>query len=244
MRQFGLIGYPLSHSFSKKYFTQKFAEEGIHNCAYELYPIPSINELPALLQQVKGLEGINVTIPYKEAVLPFLDEQTAAVQEIGACNCIHIKNGKLIGHNTDVTGFRQSIEPFLQPHHQHALILGTGGAAKAVAWVLQQLGIRFQIVSRNKTATTLSYDELDEAMMQTVELVINTTPLGMQPNVHDKPSLPYHCINNRFLCYDLIYNPEKTRFLQLAEEQGAVIKNGADMLLIQAEESWKIWNNG
>lgn len=243
MRQFGLIGYPLSHSFSKKYFTQKFAEEGIHNCNYELYPIASINEFPALLQEVKGLEGINVTIPYKEAVLPFLDEQTAAVQEIGACNCIHIKDGKLIGHNTDVTGFRQSIEPFLQPHHQQALILGTGGAAKAVAWVFKQLGIRFQIVSRKKTATTISYDELDAAMMQTVELVINTTPLGMQPNVLDKPSLPYHCINNRFLCYDLIYNPEKTRFLQLAEEQGATIKNGADMLLIQAEESWKIWNS-
>jgi shikimate dehydrogenase len=243
MRQFGLIGYPLSHSFSKKYFTQKFAEEGIHNCNYELYPIASINEFPALLQEVKGLEGINVTIPYKEAVLPFLDEQTAAVQEIGACNCIHIKDGKLIGHNTDVTGFRQSIEPFLQPHHQQALILGTGGAAKAVAWVFKQLGIRFQIVSRKKTATTISYDELDAAMMQTVELVINTTPLGMQPNVLDKPSLPYHCINNRFLCYDLVYNPEKTRFLQLAEEQGATIKNGADMLLIQAEESWKIWNS-
>lgn len=243
MRQFGLIGYPLSHSFSKKYFTQKFAEEGIHNCNYELYPIASINEFPALLQEVKGLEGINVTIPYKEAVLPFLDEQTAAVEEIGACNCIHIKDGKLIGHNTDVTGFRQSIEPFLQPHHQQALILGTGGAAKAVAWVFKQLGIRFQIVSRKKTATTISYDELDAAMMQTVELVINTTPLGMQPNVLDKPSLPYHCINNRFLCYDLIYNPEKTRFLQLAEEQGATIKNGADMLLIQAEESWKIWNS-
>ena len=243
MRQFGLIGYPLSHSFSKKYFTQKFAEEGIHNCNYELYPIASINEFPALLQEVKGLEGINVTIPYKEAVLPFLDEQTAAVEEIGACNCIHIKDGKLIGHNTDVTGFRQSIEPFLQPHHQQALILGTGGAAKAVAWVFKQLGIRFQIVSRKKTATTISYDELDAAMMQTVELVINTTPLGMQPNVLDKPSLPYHCINNRFLCYDLVYNPEKTRFLQLAEEQGATIKNGADMLLIQAEESWKIWNS-
>ena len=243
MRQFGLRGYPLSHSFSKKYFTQKFAEEGIHNCNYELYPIASINEFPALLQEVKGLEGINVTIPYKEAVLPFLDEQTAAVQEIGACNCIHIKDGKLIGHNTDVTGFRQSIEPFLQPHHQQALILGTGGAAKAVAWVFKQLGIRFQIVSRKKTATTISYDELDAAMMQTVELVINTTPLGMQPNVLDKPSLPYHCINNRFLCYDLVYNPEKTRFLQLAEEQGATIKNGADMLLIQAEESWKIWNS-
>ncbi|MEJ8820327.1 shikimate dehydrogenase family protein [Lacibacter sp. H407] len=243
MRQFGLIGYPLSHSFSKKYFTQKFAEEGIHNCSYELYPIASINEFPNLIQQVKDLEGINVTIPYKEAVLPFLHEQSAAVQEIGACNCIQVKDGKLIGYNTDVTGFRQSIEPFLQAHHQHALILGTGGAAKAVAWVLKQLGITYQSVSRNKSATTISYDELDEAVMQTVQLVINTTPLGMQPNVLDKPSLPYHCINNRFLCYDLIYNPEKTAFLQMAEAQGAVIKNGADMLLIQAEESWKIWNS-
>ena len=243
MRQFGLIGYPLSHSFSKKYFTQKFAEEGIHNCNYELFPITSIEEFPTLLQNVAGLEGINVTIPYKEAVLPFLHEQSAAVKEIGACNCIQIKDGNLIGHNTDVTGFRQSIEPFLKAHHQHALILGTGGAAKAVAWVLKQLGISYQSVSRKKTADTLSYNELDEAVMQTVQLVINTTPLGMQPNVLDKPSLPYHCINNRFLCYDLIYNPEKTAFLQLAEEHGAVIKNGADMLLIQAEESWKIWNS-
>ena len=242
MRQFGLIGYPLSHSFSKKYFTQKFAEEGIHNCSYELYPIASINEFPNLLQQVKDLEGINVTIPYKEAVLPFLHKQSAAVQEIGACNCIQIKDGNLIGHNTDVTGFRQSIEPFLKAHHQHALILGTGGAAKAVAWVLNKLGISFQYVSRNKTNGALCYDELTEYLMQHVQLVINTTPLGMQPNVLDKPSLPYHCINNRFLCYDLIYNPEKTAFLQLAEAQGAVIKNGADMLLIQAEESWKIWN--
>ncbi len=243
MRQFGLIGYPLSHSFSKKYFTQKFVAEGIHNCSYELYPIASINEFPNLLQQVKDLEGINVTIPYKEAVLPFLHEQSAAVQEIGACNCIKIIDGRLTGYNTDVTGFQQSIEPFLQAHHQHALILGTGGAAKAVAWVLKQLGISFQYVSRKKTAGSLCYEDLTENLMQDVQLLINTTPLGMQPNVLDKPSLPYHCINNRFLCYDLIYNPEKTAFLQLAEAQGAVIKNGADMLLIQAEESWKIWNN-
>lgn len=243
MRQFGLIGYPLSHSFSKKYFTQKFAEEGIHNCSYELYPIASINEFSALLRDVKGLEGINVTIPYKEAVLPFLHEQSAAVKEIGACNCIKIIDGQLVGYNTDVTGFQQSIEPLLEAHHQHALILGTGGAAKGVAWVLTQLGISFQYVSRNKSNGSLSYDDLTEYLMQRVQLVINTTPLGMQPNVLDKPSLPYHCINNQFLCYDLIYNPEKTAFLQLAEEHGAVIKNGADMLLIQAEESWKIWNS-
>jgi shikimate dehydrogenase len=243
MRQFGLIGYPLSHSFSKKYFTEKFAEEGISNCNYELYPISSIDQFPQLLKDVAGLEGINVTIPYKEEVLPYLHHQSAAVQEIGACNCIKIKDGELTGYNTDVLGFSQSIEPFLQPHHQQALVLGTGGAAKAVVWVLKQLGIGYKYVSRRKAEDVLSYDDLDEAVMQHYQLVINTTPLGMQPNVHDKPSLPYQYLTNLHLCYDLVYNPAKTPFLQLAEEQGATIKNGGDMLVIQAEESWKIWNS-
>ncbi len=235
MRQFGLIGYPLSHSFSKKYFTEKFSEEDINNCNYELYPISSIDQLPQLLTGVEGLEGINVTIPYKEEVLPFLHHQSEAVQEIGACNCIKIKDGELTGYNTD--------EPFLQPYHQQALVLGTGGAAKAVVWVLKQLAIGYKYVSRRKAEGVLSYDDLDETVMQQYQLVINTTPLGMQPNVHDKPSLPYQYITNHHLCYDLVYNPAKTAFLQLAEEQGATIKNGGDMLVIQAEESWKIWNS-
>lgn len=243
MRQFGLIGYPLSHSFSKKYFTGKFSEEGISNCNYELYPISSIDQFPQLLKDVDGLEGVNVTIPYKEDVLPFLHHQSAAVREIGACNCIKIKDGELTGYNTDVLGFRQSIEPFLQPHHQQALVLGTGGAAKAVVWVLKQLGIGYKYVSRKNDADMLRYEDLDEAVMQQYQLVINTTPLGMQPNVHDKPSLPYQYITNHHLCYDLVYNPAKTAFLQLAEERGAAIKNGGDMLVIQAEESWKIWNS-
>jgi shikimate dehydrogenase len=243
MRQFGLIGYPLSHSFSKKYFTEKFSEEGINNCNYELYPISSIDQFPQLLTGVEGLEGINVTIPYKEEVLPFLHHQSEAVQEIGACNCIKIKDGELTGYNTDVLGFRQSIEPFLQPYHQQALVLGTGGAAKAVVWVLKQLGIGYKYVSRKKDDNILLYEDLDEAVMQQYQLVINTTPLGMQPNVHDKPSLPYQYITNQHLCYDLVYNPAKTVFLQLAEERGAAIKNGGDMLMIQAEESWKIWNS-
>ncbi len=243
MRQFGLIGYPLSHSFSKKYFTEKFSEEGINNCNYELYPISSIDQFPQLLKDVAALEGINVTIPYKEEVLPYLHHQSAAVQEIGACNCIKIKDGELIGYNTDVLGFRQSIEPFLQPHHQQALVLGTGGAAKAVVWVLKQLGIGYKYVSRKNGDGMFRYDDLDETVMQQYQLVINTTPLGMQPNTHDKPSLPYQYITNHHLCYDLVYNPAKTAFLQLAEERGAAIKNGADMLLIQAEESWKIWNS-
>ena len=242
MRQFGLIGYPLSHSFSKKYFTEKFSTEGISNCNYELYPISSIDEFPQLLKDVEALEGINVTIPYKEDVLHFLHHQSAAVKEIGACNCIKIKDGELTGYNTDVLGFRQSFEPFVKPHHQQALVLGTGGAAKAVIWVLKQMGIDYKYVSRKKADDMLSYNDLDESIMQQYQVVINTTPLGMQPNVHDKPSLPYQFINKDHLFYDLVYNPAKTTFLQLAEEKGATIKNGGDMLVIQAEESWKIWN--
>lgn len=243
MRQFGLIGYPLSHSFSKKYFTEKFSDEGISNCNYELYPISSIDQFPQLLQSVDGLEGINVTIPYKEEVLPYLHHQSDAVKEIGACNCISIRNGELTGFNTDTLGFQQSIEPFLQPHHRHALVLGTGGAAKAVVWVLKQLGIAYKYVSRKKGDEMLGYDDIDATVMQQYQVIINTTPLGMQPNVHGKPSLPYQYIGTQHLCYDLVYNPAKTAFLQLAEEQGATIKNGSDMLVIQAEESWKIWNS-
>lgn len=243
MRQFGLIGYPLSHSFSKKYFTEKFAAENISGCNYELYAIESINLFPALLQNVQGLEGVNVTIPYKESVLPFLHEQSTAVQEIGACNCIRISNGKLTGFNTDVVGFRQSIAPLLKTHHRNALVLGTGGAAKAVVWVLKQLGIAYSYVSRTKAEGILSYDDITSEVLKNYPLVINTTPLGMQPNVLAKPSLPYEAVTEDFLFYDLIYNPAKTAFLEAAEQRGAAIKNGADMLVIQAEESWKIWNS-
>ncbi|RXK58755.1 shikimate dehydrogenase [Lacibacter luteus] len=243
MRQFGLIGYPLSHSFSKKYFTEKFAAENISGCNYELYSIESIDLLPSVLKQVDGLEGMNVTIPYKESVLPFLHEQSTAVQEIGACNCIRIRNGKLTGFNTDVVGFRQSIEPLLKSQHQNALVLGTGGAAKAVVWVLKQLGINYSYVSRTKSEGVLGYDEITGELLQKYPLVINTTPLGMQPNVHAKPSLPYESVTADFLFYDLVYNPAKTAFLETAEQYGATIKNGADMLVIQAEESWQIWNS-
>lgn len=243
MRQFGLIGYPLSHSFSKKYFTEKFATENISGCNYELYPIDSIDLFPTLIQDISGLEGLNVTIPYKESVLPFLHEQSTAVQEIGACNCIRIRNAKLIGYNTDVVGFRQSIEPLLLSHHKNALVLGTGGAAKAVVWVLKQLGIAYSYVSRTKAEGVLGYDDITAEVLKNYPLVINTTPLGMQPNVLAKPSLPYEAVTEDFLFYDLVYNPAKTAFLEAAEQQGATIKNGADMLMIQAEESWKIWNS-
>lgn len=243
MRQFGLIGYPLSHSFSKNYFKRKFQEEGITDCSYELYPIKSIDELKVLLSTETNLNGLNVTIPYKETVLPFLDDASAAVKEIGACNCIKIRDGKLTGYNTDVIGFEQSLLPFLQPYFKKALILGTGGAAKAVAWVLQKLKIEYNYVSRLPKAGQLTYEQLDADMMQQFQLIINSTPLGMQPNVHQKPSLPYTGLNGQNLCYDLIYNPEMTTFLSECEQQGAVVKNGLEMLVIQAEESWKIWNS-
>jgi shikimate dehydrogenase len=242
MRQFGLIGYPLSHSFSKKYFTQKFEKEGWPGCSYENFPISSITALPGLIENNPLLEGINVTIPYKELVIPFLSGADAVVNEIKACNCIQVRDGQLYGHNTDVTGFEVSLKERLEAHHQQALILGTGGAAKAVEFVLKKLGIHYRYVSRRAVAGNLSYEEVTPGVLALYTLVINTTPLGMHPNVHELPPIPYTAMGHQHYLFDLVYNPAKTLFLQRGEQQGAVIKNGQDMLLIQAEESWKIWN--
>lgn len=242
MRKFGLIGFPLSHSFSRNYFTNKFALEGIRDCEYHLFPIKSIHELPQLISENPNLSGLNVTIPYKEAVIPFLNSVTSVVKETGACNCIKITKGYLVGYNTDVIGFEESIKPLLKSEIRKALILGTGGAAKAVAWVLKQLGIDFQYVSRKRSSGVLSYTDISAELLKEIPLIINTTPLGMQPNIFDKPSLPYGAIVSGHLCYDLIYNPEKTSFLAACEAEGAVIKNGLEMLEIQAKESWRIWN--
>ncbi len=241
MKLYGLIGYPLSHSFSKNYFSQKFLKEGITDCVYELFPIETIEQFPILLQEYPNLCGINVTIPYKEKVLPFLHHVSEDVKEIGACNCIEIKKGELYAYNTDVIGFEKSLLPLLQTHHTKALILGTGGAAKAVVWVLKKLNIDYKFVSRNG-GDAFTYEELNATVMQEHSVIINTTPLGMQPNSNTKPSLPYDAIGKQHLCYDLVYNPSKTVFLQMAETNGAVIKNGSDMLEFQAEESWRIWN--
>lgn len=243
MRVFGLIGNPLTHSFSKKYFTQKFEQENIAGCRYELYPLENIDQLPALLQQEPALEGINVTIPYKEQVLAYLDEQSPAVQQIKACNCIHIADGKLVGHNTDVLGFQRSLQQQLQPHHTQALILGTGGAAKAVAFALQQLQLSYQYVSRRPGDNTVVYEDLSPAFMQSHTLIINTTPLGTYPDTEQAPPIPYSLLTARHHLYDLVYNPAETLFLRKGKEQGAQVQNGADMLVIQAEESWKIWNS-
>jgi shikimate dehydrogenase len=241
MNLYGLIGYPLSHSFSKKYFTEKFLREGIENSVYELFPLEHIEEFPALIQNHSNLKGLNVTIPYKEQVFSYLDELSDAVQEIGACNCISINNGKLKGFNTDVIGFEQSLKPLLRPHHTKAVVLGTGGAAKAVCWVLKKLKIEFKIVSRKGGNGYLSYDDLNETIIRDYPLIINTTPLGMQPNINTKPSLPYESITEKHLCYDLVYNPERTSFLKIAAGRGAVIKNGLQMLELQAEAAWRIW---
>ncbi len=244
MRLFGLIGFPLSHSFSRKFFTDKFREEHIAGCAYENFPLENIDDLPAVLEQHPHLAGLNVTIPYKEKVIPYLHHQSDVVKKTGACNCIKIVKGQLHGYNTDVTGFEESLRPLLQAHHRKALVLGTGGAAKAIHFVLEKLGIIFLEVSRNPfSGRQISYEQLTPAVLNDHTLIINTTPVGMYPNEQDCPPLPYSDLTSRHYLFDLVYNPAKTLFLQKGEQQGAVIKNGADMLVIQAEESWRIWNS-
>lgn len=242
-RLFGLIGYPLSHSFSRRYFSEKFQLEGLPDYEYELYPISEIASLPALLKEHPILEGINVTIPYKEQVIPYLHELSPVVEEIGACNCIRIRNGKLTGFNTDVIGFEQTLSTKLMPHHRHALVLGTGGAAKAVHYVLRQKSISFLQIGRTQRGEILDYSAVTPELLSKHTLIINTTPMGMYPNVDEAPDLPYESLTPEHYLYDLVYNPDKTLFLQKGEEQGAAIQNGADMLVIQADASWDIWNS-
>ncbi len=242
MKLFGLIGYPLSHSFSKKYFSEKFEREGITGHQYELFPIENIGLLPGqVLAANPGLCGLNVTIPYKKEVLAFLNDRSAL--PIDACNCIKIKNGKLKGFNTDVTGFEESLKPLLRPDHSPALVLGTGGAAEAVRYVLQKLGIPFVVASRGSGTGTISYGSLDADFISTHKLIINTTPLGTYPQTDTCAPIPYEGIGSGHYLYDLVYNPAETRFLLEGKTRGATIKNGADMLEIQAEESWRIWND-
>jgi shikimate dehydrogenase len=244
MRRFGLIGFPLGHSFSQKFFTEKFQREGIQNCSYQNFPLSSIDQLKDLLTTHSNLEGFNITIPYKEQVLAFVDEQTDAVQKIGACNCVKIVNGKLVGYNTDVKGFEVSLRKKLEAKHNTALVLGTGGAAKAVVYALQQLNISYKIVSRNANpeANVISYAQLTKDIIASHKLIVNTTPLGTYPNVNECADIPYEALTPNHYLFDLVYNPSKTLFLQKGEAQGATIENGHEMLEIQAEESWKIWD--
>ena len=243
-RKYGLIGFPLSHSFSKGFFAEKFAKEHIVNTQYENYPIESVDQFHQLWQHEPQLQGINITIPHKKAVIPFLDHTSTVVNAINACNCIRKYNGKLYGYNTDVIGFEKSLKPFLQPHHQKALILGTGGAAAAVAWVLEKLGISFKYVSRSdKGEGIISYDTLNDAILNEHHLIINTSPVGMFPNVKEAPALHYEVLTDKHHLYDLIYNPAETLFLTKGKERGASIQNGLEMLHLQAEASWEIWNS-
>ncbi|MFM1756899.1 MAG: hypothetical protein RL621_1881 [Bacteroidota bacterium] len=243
-RKFGLIGFPLSHSFSKGFFADKFAKEHIANTKYENYPIESVDQFNQLWQEEPQLEGINITIPHKKAVIPFLDHPSSVVKAINACNCIRKYNGKLYGYNTDVIGFEKSLTPFLQPHHQKALILGTGGAAAAVAWVLEKLNITYQYVSRTASGKdVIGYEGIDRSIIKEHLLIINTSPVGMYPNVNDAPALDYTAITPAHHLYDLIYNPSETLFLIKGKERGASIQNGLEMLHLQAEASWEIWNS-
>jgi shikimate dehydrogenase len=250
LRQFGLIGYPLSHSFSQKFFTEKFLKENIVNAQYANFPIASIESFATLWEENPNLEGLNVTIPYKKEVIAFLQHSSPVVEAIKACNCIRKFNNELYGYNTDVIGFEKSLLPFLKPHHTHALILGTGGASAAVQWVLQKLNIQYQVVSRRGNAieantemkSNLSYEQLTKSIVESHTLIINTSPLGMYPNVNEAPLIAYEGITAEHHLYDLVYNPTETLFMQNGLAKGATVQNGLAMLHIQAEESWAIWN--
>ena len=245
MNLYGLIGYPLGHSFSKQYFTEKFDRECLKDCYFEAFPISSIDQFPALIQHHAELKGLSVTIPYKEQVLDFVTELSDEVKFIGATNSIKIIGKKLIAFNTDIIGFEQSFSKVLQQPHKKALVLGTGGAAKAVQYVLRKLEIDFLVVTRNENlkAGYINYNMIDEQIMKEYLIIINCSPVGMSPNENACPDIPYRFITTNHYLYDLVYKPEKTLFLQQGEQKGATIQNGYEMLLIQAEASWKIWNN-
>lgn len=243
---YGLIGYPLGHSFSQTFFNQKFVSEGI-NAKYMNFEIPDIGDLMEVMAENPTLDGLNVTIPYKQQVLAYLDDIDPVAQRVGAVNVIQILRGKvendfkLIGFNSDIAGFSKSIQPMLKPYHKAALVLGTGGASRAVKCALEDLGLTVQLVSRSKRDGVITYDELTTEIMQQHKVIVNTTPLGMYPHVDECPAIPYDCLNSEFLCYDLLYNPDITLFMKRAAERGAEVKNGLEMLLLQAFESWEIW---
>lgn len=244
---YGLIGYPLSHSFSAKYFAEKFLRENISE-TYKLFPIPRIDDLQNLINGNNDLKGLNVTIPYKRVVMDFLDEISEDAKTIGAVNVVKIsRDGKdekayLSGYNTDWEGFSTSLRPLLSSNIKKALILGTGGASAAVAYALNRLGIQYTFVSRNAKDNAIAYSQLNKDLIAENLLIVNTTPLGMYPNISSCPDIPYEYLTGRHVCYDLVYNPETTEFMHRASRRGAIVKNGLEMLYRQAELSWEIWN--
>ena len=241
--RFGLVGKNISYSFSKGFFTQKFKDLGLDHHSYENYDLATIKDLQDLIRLNKDLKGLNVTIPYKELVIPYLDKINPKAEKIGAVNTIKFTKKGLKGFNTDIYGFKKSIKPFLKKRHKKALILGTGGASKAVAFVFEELGIKFKYASRNPKKNQFGYTDLNEEVLKKYTVMVNCTPQGTFPNISDKPDIPYQFITKKHLLFDLIYNPEKTAFLQEGEKRGASICNGLRMLKLQAEKSWEIWNS-
>lgn len=243
MRKFGLLGKNISYSFSRGYFTEKFSREGIY-ATYENFDLQNISEFPNVLKKNPDLAGLNVTIPYKEQIIPFLDGLDPVASEIGAVNTLKIeKSGKLTGFNTDHFGFAEAIRPYLKKHHKKALILGTGGASKAVLYALQSLGIEARFVSRNPGKNILGYDQLGEQILSEYTIIVNCTPLGTFPNTNQYPPVQAELISSNHLVFDLIYNPPLTKLMELAQSRGATVVNGQKMLEFQAEKAWEIWNS-
>ena len=247
-RIYGLIGYPLMHSFSRTFFNQKFESEGI-NARYVNFEIPDIGDLMEVFAENTNLAGLNVTIPYKQLVMDYLNDIDPVAKRIGAVNVVQIIRGKsgndfrLVGFNSDIVGFVNSIRPLLKPQHKGALVLGSGGASKAVCCGLEDLGIEALVVSRTPGEGVITYADLTPDVMSAHKVIVNTTPLGMYPHVDECPDIPYELITPDFLCYDLLYNPDVTLFMKRCAEHGAEVKNGLEMLLLQAFESWEIWNH-
>jgi len=245
-KMYGLVGYPLSHSFSKKYFEDKFLREGLAEHYYELFEIRDIEEVHDVIENNPNLIGLNVTIPYKESIIPLLDHLDESANLVGAVNVIKIQNKALTGYNTDFFGFESSLLSWLPQNIEalSAVILGTGGAAKAVEAVLKSSKIPYKLISRRKTVNTLTYDELNaSSIVAENKLIINTSPLGMSPKIDVCPDIDYNQLNNEHYVFDLIYNPAETKFLRNADSQGAMVKNGLEMLQLQAEKSWEIWSS-
>jgi len=242
---FGLLGKNISYSFSRGYFSEKFKDLNLDGCSYINFDLQNIKDFPSIVDENKNLKGMNVTIPYKEDIIPFLNTLDKTAAEIGAVNTIKFtKRGNLKGYNSDVVGFESSIMPLLKKHHKKALILGTGGASKAVAYALKRNKIKFKFVSRKPSGKKeISYDSLTQKLIEEHTIIINATPLGTSPDIEKYPNIPYQFITSNHILYDLIYNPAITRFLAKGKEKGATIKNGLEMLQLQAEESWRIWND-
>lgn len=241
MDKYGIIGYPLGHSFSRAFFTEKFQREHI-DAEYVNFEIPSADMLPGIVQTNPNLCGLNVTLPHKEAVIPMLDELSDEAKEIGAVNVIRVRDGRLKGFNSDIIGFMDSIRPLLKPWHQHALVLGTGGASRAIRVGLQRLGIQWTYVSRTPAPGRLTYADLTAELMEHYQVIVNCSPVGMFPHVDACPDIPYQLLTDRHLLYDLVYNPQETLFLKRGAEHGAAVKNGLEMLHLQALASWRFWN--